>query len=85
MSQSKFHVEIVLKECLDERLADWFAGFDLAANDGATLLTGRVPDQPALHGLFERIRDFNLHVVSIRVEEFGRGRFAHGFTRIEYL
>ena len=73
MSQTKFHVEIVLKERLDERLADWFAGFDLAGSNGATVLTGVVPDQPALHGLFERIRDFNLQIVSIRVEESERG------------
>ncbi|HZW04623.1 MAG TPA: hypothetical protein VFF68_11895 [Anaerolineaceae bacterium] len=74
MNPSKLHVEIVLKECLDGRLAEGFAGFDLTATPaGATLLTGDVPDQPALHGLLERIRDFNLSLVSVRVEEIKHG------------
>ena len=31
-----------------------------------TLLTVSVPDQPALHGLLDRIRDLNLKLISVQ-------------------
>jgi hypothetical protein len=34
--------------------------------DGNTLLAGPVIDQPALHGLFARIRDMNLKMISLK-------------------
>jgi hypothetical protein len=68
--QPKFHVEILLKECLEERWAGWFDGFDLAvAADGSTRLAGDVLDRAALHGVLERIRDLNLSLVSLQVTE----------------
>jgi hypothetical protein len=34
--------------------------------NGNTLLFGQVVDQPALHGLFARIRDLNLKIISLK-------------------
>jgi hypothetical protein len=34
--------------------------------DGNTLLAGLVIDQPALHGLFARLRDLNIKIVSLK-------------------
>jgi hypothetical protein len=63
-------VEILIKECIDARWTEWFAGFDLAAEpDGSTRLSGNVVDQAALHGVLELIRDFNMNLVSIQVTE----------------
>jgi hypothetical protein len=56
---------------LDRRWSDWFDGFTitLQAND-ETLLTGRVIDQAALHGLLSKIRDLGLPLLSVqRVEK----------------
>jgi hypothetical protein len=33
--------------------------------DGTTLLSGPVPDQPALYGLLRKVRDFGLPLVSV--------------------
>jgi hypothetical protein len=33
--------------------------------DGATLLSGPVPDQPALYGLLRKVRDLGLPLVSV--------------------
>ena len=33
---------------------------------GNTLLSGRLVDQPALHGMFARIRDLNLKIISLK-------------------
>jgi len=45
---------------------DWFEGLTITLEkDGATLLTGPVADQAALHGLFKKIRDLGIVLVSV--------------------
>ena len=60
------YYEIKIKENLDPSWSHWFAGLDLAhLAGGQTLLSGTLPDQAALHGLLERIRDLNLTLLSV--------------------
>lgn len=60
------YVEIRLKGHLDQRWTDWFSGLQLTHLEGnETLLSGLLPDQAALHGLFEKIRDLNLTLISV--------------------
>jgi hypothetical protein len=60
------YYQIKIKGYLDDRWTEWTAGLQMThlAND-QTLLSGTLPDQAALHGLLERIRDLNLKLVSI--------------------
>ena len=62
--------EIRLKGHLDTRWAAWFDGLSLSReSDGTTILRGHIPDQAALHGLLQRVRDTGLPLVSvIRIE-----------------
>jgi len=60
------YYEIKIKGQLDPRWSDWFAGLQLSHLEGnETLLSGPLPDQAALHGLLERIRDLNITLISV--------------------
>lgn len=51
---------------LDAHWAAWFDGMTVSREaDGTTVISGLVPDQAALHGLLQRIRDLGLPLVSV--------------------
>jgi hypothetical protein len=60
------YYEIKIKGHLDPGWSDWFAGLTVTHLGGnETLFSGLLPDQAALHGLLERIRDLNITLISV--------------------
>ncbi len=60
------YVEIKIKEHLDRTWSAKFSELDLSyLESGETLLSGNLPDQSALHGVLESIRDLNLNLISV--------------------
>ena len=65
----KLYIEINLQDDLSESWITWFEGVNIRkAENNSTCLSGEIPDQSALYGLLERIRDLNLHLVSLQVQ-----------------
>jgi hypothetical protein len=62
--------EIRLTGRLDARWTEWFDGLAVSYDsDGTTVISGRIVDQAALHGLIQRVRDLGLPLVSVRQVE----------------
>lgn len=63
--------EIRIKGHLQDRWENWFEGMTLTREDnGTTTLSGRLPDQTALHSILLKIRNMNLALISVRqIEE----------------
>ena len=59
------HYRIKLKGYLDKKWSEWFADMAISSEGEETVLTGRVADQAALHGLLIRIRDLNLTLLQV--------------------
>lgn len=60
------YYEIKIKGHLDPCWLDWFASLKMTyQEEDVTMLSGMLPDQAALHGLLERIRDLNLKLISV--------------------
>lgn len=58
--------QIRLRGHLGQVWTGWFDGLAITRDDnGDTLLTGAVADQPALHGLLRKIRDLGLTLVAV--------------------
>jgi hypothetical protein len=58
--------EIRVEGTLDSRWSEWFEGMQITNRGGETILSGALRDQPALHGVLERLRDFGLCVTTVR-------------------
>jgi hypothetical protein len=58
--------EIRVDGHLDNRWVSWFDGMTLTRHDdGTTRIQGRVPDQAALHGLIQKVRDIGVPLISV--------------------
>jgi hypothetical protein len=71
--------EIRLTGRLDAHWAAWFDGLSVGQEaDGTTVISGRIADQAALHGVLQRVRDLGLPLVSvIRIESGDPGPTRH--------
>ena len=58
--------EIRVEGILDQRWTAWFEGLEIDSDHSQTVISGRLADQAALHGLLNRVCDLGLVIVSVR-------------------
>ena len=64
--------QIRIKGHLGQQWSDWFPGLSITLDEnGDTLLTGPVVDQPALHGLLKKVRDLGMPLLAVNQLEAG--------------
>ncbi len=67
MHESPITYEIRVEGLIDKMWTDWFNGMTIIyENEDETVLVGKLPDQTALHGVLDRIRDLGLGLISVR-------------------
>jgi len=65
-SGSPTYYEIRVEGLLDSCWEAWFGGLQFNSDGAQTVISGWLPDQPALHGLLAKIRDLGLCLISVR-------------------
>lgn len=64
--KTKISYEINIKGHLDKHWSDWLGDLAVSYDDqGNTILSGRIVDQAALHGILAQIRDLGLTLISL--------------------
>jgi hypothetical protein len=63
------YVEILIQDDLSESLTVYFDGLEIKQTEiNGTFFSGEIADYSALYGLLERIRDLNLHLLTVQVK-----------------
>jgi hypothetical protein len=58
--------EIRVKGHLDQGWGEWFGGLEITnLKGGEAVLSGELPDQAALHGVLNKVRDLGLPLLAI--------------------
>jgi hypothetical protein len=60
------YYEVRVDGVLDGRWSEWFQGLQIDNQGGETVLSGTLPDQPALHGILDKVRDLGLSIIAVR-------------------
>jgi hypothetical protein len=70
-----YHIRV--RGNLDPKWADWFEGFALSSHEnGETLLSGKVADQAALHGLLGKINSLGISLIFVvKADHSYRGKY----------
>lgn len=72
MTNEHTHYYIKIKGHLDVRWQNWFDGLTInLTDDGDTILSGSIIDQSALHGMFKKINNLGLTLISVNPQAKG--------------
>lgn len=73
--------KIRIKGHLGPQWHEWFDGMTMSLEEnGETVLTGPVADQPALHGLLKKVRDLGMDLVAVNRIDSNQGGASEGIS-----
>jgi CheY-like chemotaxis protein len=81
----KIVYRIVARSELGERYASAFEGMRMQTEDGRTILTGEIKDQPHLFGILDRINGLGLELLSVQALPEDANRSVLGQPDLEVL
>ena len=58
--------EVRVEGELGGRWSEWFGGLRIESGGGGTIISGTLPDQSALYGVLDKVRDLGLCVITVR-------------------
>jgi len=64
-SQSPTRYQTRVEGTLDQRWTAWFEGLQMTSEGRQTVISGLLPDQPALHGVLNKVRDLGMCLFSV--------------------
>jgi hypothetical protein len=76
--------QIRVKGHLSCQWADWLGDLELGNQpDGTAMLSGILPDQAALYGVMNRMRDLGLELISVNCVESGPNEATHLYPAVD--
>jgi hypothetical protein len=63
--------EVRVEGVLDGSWSEWFEGLQIQNQGGDTVLSGILPDQLALHGILDKVRDLGLSIIAVQRLPYG--------------
>jgi hypothetical protein len=61
------HIEITIKGSISPEMEGWFEGLSVESAEGNTIISGTLPDQQALFGLVNLLRNLGVSILSINM------------------
>jgi hypothetical protein len=58
--------EIRVESVLDSRWSEWFDGLQIESEGAETVLSGRLSDHSALHGVLDKLQHLGLTIIALR-------------------
>lgn len=62
------HVEVTIKGSISSEMEGWFEGLTISPEKGNSRISGVLPDQQALYGLINMLRDLGVKIISIHTQ-----------------
>ena len=63
-------VEILIRGHIDAHWSEWLGGLQIThVEEDKSLLTGAITDQAMLHGILTKLRDLDLKIISVNLQE----------------
>jgi hypothetical protein len=61
-------IEITIKGSIGPQMEEWFEGMSVLSGEETSSISGTLPDQQALYGLVNLLRDLGVSILTIKMD-----------------
>jgi hypothetical protein len=62
------NIEITIRGSFSPQMEEWFEGMSIYSGENNSSIRGTLPDQQALYGLVNLLRDLGMSILSIKMD-----------------